>query len=207
MQIMIAAFVLVVVVVGLFAMRGRAQSQPDPQEDSDYVELRRAGISMSKSGFSAIRQANRREREQFGDGRHAPYWPKHKRNGNSTLHRGVWVDDVVAKPSNRTLDQFRDEHWRTRRVVTFTLVEGEQDAPFGKGGAMIRVRATSGEPGRHSAADGSLVGYIPMVNVSPVSPSNGEWWGHSFMGTLPADMSFLVEESQAGDAVDPQATK
>jgi hypothetical protein len=204
MQTFIVALVVALALVGWFAIRGRAQSKADPEEDAAFADVQRAGIAMSREAFHNIREENRKDKEQFGDGTHAPHWPKERLNGDFTLRRGVWVDDSVSAPSNRTLDAFREKHKQTRRVVKFTLVEGEQMAPFGKNHAMVKVRATAGRPGEHRDKDDVLVGYIPMVSVHPVEPSDS-FWGMTFMGTLPAAMSYTAEEGATSDAVDPHA--
>jgi hypothetical protein len=120
-----------------------------------------------------------------------PHWGSTPWNGDSTLHRGVWVADHVKRPSNAELDEFRRAYWQRKRVHKFTLVEGEQVAPYGPNQKLVRVRAQNN-------AGTVEEGYIPTFCVYPVvfDPDHG-WGGTSVMGQLPCEMRMVV------DAVDP----
>lgn len=193
---MTQAIVVVVFVVLAMALAVAAYQESipvsDPKAQTAYEELVRASSSLSKRDFLAIRAANKREQKNFGDGTHAPYWPDHKLNGHYTLHRGVWVEDGVARPSNRELDRVREANKQGHRIIRFTLVAGEQMAPFGKDGAMIRVVATAGIPSTVHDRNGQLTETIPSVSVSPVNTKEDGWWTQCFMGTLPVEMSVSV---------------
>lgn len=168
------------------------------EEERDYQWVKG---SMPRSVFREIREKNRREREQFGDGTNAPSWPKTGLNSTGTLRRGVWIPDhLVDRLSAREIDAFRNEYWRTHKVVKYTLVKGVQMAPWGDNGEMQLVRATAGRPSEVRNADGSLVSTWPSVTVSRV-PSEGEdqndW---KFFGSasyspasLPMNMSTVVK--------------
>lgn len=141
-----------------------------------------------------------REREPFGNGDHAPHWPSRKWNGHYTLYRGVWIDDEVReKPSDAVLDTLRREYAASRRVIHFTLVEGEQDAPMGKNGAIIRVRVRAGQTSVVRDSSGRVKDHWPTVSVAPASPEHDGWLGTTFSGSLPLQMSVSVA------AVDPVA--
>lgn len=155
----------------------------DPEASAAYQSLVRAGTALSESEFRAIRSENLKEREQFGDGRNAPYWPSRKLNGHYTLHRGVWIEDLTPVPSNRELDRIREEYQATHSVIKFTLVEGEQMAPMGENGAMIRVRASTVDVRECS---------WPTVSIDRLDDPNS--WGESFApASLPCEMSVTVK--------------
>lgn len=127
----------------------------------------------------------------FGDGKCAPHWPGH--SDRSTLVRGVWVDDGAALMTPWwTLDRVRRDYWRTHRQVFYTVREGEQDAPMGDNGAMIRVRASVGTPSIVRDRNGRQVDSWPSVTVQPVSATAGRWVS-GFDGTLPVTMVTCVE--------------
>jgi len=74
--------------------------------------------------------------------------------------------------------------------VEFELVEGNQYVPLGQNGAYVLVGATQDRPGEVRNADGSVVGYVPMVSYSILhDPFNSV----SFNGTLPATLVVQVE--------------
>ena len=186
---MVVVFVLVVVSLGLIAIYNHVTSS-DPVELAAYSELRAAGSSMPLSMFHAIREKNRKEQERFGNGTNAPRWPKN-RSANATLHRGVWVDDFIVTPSDTALDAFRIAYWKSHRVITFTIVEGEQVLPCGPSKSMIRVRARQGASGLSS---------WPTVEVRPVHQDDGTWASSYAPAVLPMEMSIVVDAPASADA-------
>lgn len=81
---------------------GGRQDAPDYW---DAATARSAGISVRQ--LHAIRARNEAEREQYGNGDNAPYWPSREWNATFTLHKGVWCNDLYPTPDDATLKRVR----------------------------------------------------------------------------------------------------
>lgn len=147
-----------------------------------------AGMSFDQ--FADIRAKSILEREQFGDGSFAPYFPTQKHNGTYSLARGVWLEDGMPRPSDAVLDAVRQQYQRDYERIEYMLVEGEQDAPLGKAGAMIRVIA-------HNMSTEPFNGIptIPSFSVHPVNATDGTW-ASSISGQLPTKMSQIRKRAR-----------
>ncbi len=116
--------VLVLVFVVLDTLLQVDLVQLTDEEDHLYHYVQ---ASMSRQAFKAIREKNQTERKEFGDGRHAPYWPTRKSNGYYSLRRGVWVDNSAPRqPTNAELDEVRERHRERMKVITSILVNGQR---------------------------------------------------------------------------------
>jgi hypothetical protein len=106
--------VTLIALLALYVHREQHGFVCPPPTDADRAEDAYVAGIMGEDYMRAfdvrrIREQNRYEKLQFGDGSNAPFYPREASNGSYTLRRGVWVSDWL-NPSNRELDRFREAH-------------------------------------------------------------------------------------------------
>lgn len=149
--------------------------------------------AVAKPESQQLREIEQPERTDY------PRWGKHRWNGHATLIDGVWVDDSeYPRPTRSQLRQFRRDYLQRTYVEEYTLIEGEQYAPMGRDGKVIKVRVRqSSDSSCIKDASGQIREYIPTIQITSLEP--GYWWASSTMGTLPATFRRVVDRSKVTD--------
>lgn len=200
--IAISAFVLTLAVLW-FSLYGGSNTgaqagrlaELKSQDRQDALEVyRRYPVGMSFDAFLDVRAKSVLEKEQFGDGKHAPHYGGDTLNGSFTLYRGVWVDDAdYYRVSASKIDAFREQYWREHKVITYTLVEGEQEAPMGTNGAMMRVRVQQLKWPADMVREPNTI-YSDSISVERIDPETGAWsWWYSGTGSTGVEYSKVVK--------------